>query len=324
METEKMKSAAIHEASNGLCVIAPTPFSDDGTIDASSTDSMVDFFVASGATGLTILGVMGEAPKLATEEARDFIRQVLSRTGGRIPVVVGVSAPSFGIMRDLASMAMDAGAGGVMIAPQPGLQGDEAVERYLAAAVTAVGPETPVCLQDFPPINGVHISVRTILKLTAEYPNLVMFKHEDFPGLNKLSRLRAEASATGGRRLSVMVGNSGIFLPHELDRGADGAMTGFAFPEMLAEVCRRHSAGDRTGAFDLFDAYLPLVRYEQQPGISLALRKEMLRRRGIIRSAAVRTPGPILNETDHAELRYLISRLGPDARSVLISTEGLS
>jgi len=273
---------------------------------------------------LTILGVMGEAPKLAPEEARDFIRQVLFRASGRIPVVVGVSAPSFATMRDLAKMAMDAGAGGVMIAPQPGLQGDEAVERHLAAAFSAVGTETPVCLQDFPPINGVHISVQTILKLTGEHPNLVMFKHEDFPGLNKLSRLRADATASGGRRLSVLVGNSGIFLPHELDRGADGAMTGFAFPEMLVEVCRRHAVGDRTGSFDLFDAYLPLVRYEQQPGISLALRKEMLRRRGIIRCAAVRRPGPTLNETDRAELQHLISRLGPDARSVLVSTEGLS
>jgi len=318
-----VQGTTIHEASNGLCVIAPTPFSDDGTIDAASTDSMVDFFVASGAKGLTILGVMGEAPKLAPEEARAFILQVIARTGGRIPVVVGVSGPSFAAMGNLARFSMDAGAGGVMIAPQPGLQGDEAVERHLAAAFTAVGSSVPICLQDFPPINGVHISVRTVVRLSAEHPNFVMFKHEDFPGLNKLSRLRAEASASGGRRLSVLVGNSGVFLPHELDRGADGAMTGFAFPEMLAEVCRWHAAGDRTGAYDLFDAYLPLVRYEQQPGIGLALRKEILRRRGIIRIAAVRTPGPTLNGTDHAELLHLMGRLNPDARSVLISTVGL-
>jgi 4-hydroxy-tetrahydrodipicolinate synthase len=316
-------ASAITEASDGLCVIAPTPFAEDGGIDAASADSMVDFFLESGARGITILGVMGEAPKLAPDEARAFVRQVVARTAGRVPVVVGVSAPGIAILGDLARFSMDAGAGGVMIAPTPGLQGDEAVERYLDAAIRAVGADTPVCLQDFPPINGVHISVRNVVALTAAHPNLVMFKHEDFPGLNKLSRLRAEAAATGGRRLSVLVGNSGVFLPHELERGADGAMTGFAFPEMLAEVCRRHAAGDRAGAYDLFDAYLPLIRYEQQPGIGLALRKEVLRRRGVIRSAAVRAPGPALGPQDRAELDHLIARLGPEARAVLVSTRGL-
>ena len=106
-----------------------------------------------------------------------------------------------------------------------------------------------------------------------------------------------------------MVGNAALFLPLELQRGADGAMTGFAYPEMLVQVFNRHKSGDIQGAEDLFDLYLPMVRYEQQLGIGLAIRKEILRRRGILSSAKVRSPGPSLTENDHAELTYLMERL---------------
>jgi 4-hydroxy-tetrahydrodipicolinate synthase len=318
-----MTASRIGEDSRGVFVIAATPFADDGHLDLASTDRMVDFYLASGADGLTILGVMGEAHKLSVDEARQFTLRVLARVAGRKPVIVGVSAPGLNSIASLSEFAMAAGAAGVMIAPVAGLQGDEAVERYLSLAIDAAGRETPVCLQDFPPVNGVHIPVHTVIALTARHSNLVMFKHEDHPGLNKLSRLRAEEARSGGRRLSVLVGNGGLFLPHEIERGADGAMTGFAFPEMLAEVCRRLQAGERSAAYDIFDAYLPLVRYEQQPGQGLAIRKEILRRRGAIASALVRPPGPALSQHDRQEIDWLISRLPDKARAILASQHGL-
>ena len=137
---------------------------------------------------------------------------------------------------------------------------------------------------------------------------MVMLKHEDWPGLNKISRVR-DASAQGLRRVSLLVGNGGLYLPQELARGADGAMTGFAYPEMLVEVVALHHAGEPDKAEDLFDAYLPLVRHEQQPGFGLALRKEVLRRRGVISSARVRSPGPKLNSIDLNELTRLTDRV---------------
>ena len=146
-------------------------------------------------------------------------------------------------------------------------------------------------------------------RFVAEFPQLVMLKHEEWPGLKKLTEVRRSAEAEGLRRVSVLVGNGGLYLPQELARGADGAMTGFAFPEMLVDVVRLHLAGDVDAAENLFDAYLPLVRYEQQPGIGLALRKQILYRRGVIASPAVRTPGPSLDATDHAELSRLMERV---------------
>jgi 4-hydroxy-tetrahydrodipicolinate synthase len=145
--------------------------------------------------------------------------------------------------------------------------------------------------------------------MVQSFPQLVMLKHEDCPGLGKLSQIRADAERQRLRRVSILVGNGGLYLPQELRRGADGAMTGFAFPELLVETCARYAAGDAEAAEDIFDLYLPLVRYEQQPGFGLAVRKELLRRRGAIASAKVRAPGTSLAATDLMELDNLLARL---------------
>jgi 4-hydroxy-tetrahydrodipicolinate synthase len=118
----------------------------------------------------------------------------------------------------------------------------------------------------------------------------VVLKHEDWPGLEKLTALRRAEAKNGRRRVSILVGNGGVFLPEELARGADGAMTGFAYPEMMAEVYRLHKAGETQRALDVFDAYLPLVRYEQQPGVGLLARKYVLAKRGVIASTTLCKP----------------------------------
>jgi 4-hydroxy-tetrahydrodipicolinate synthase len=144
--------------------------------------------------------------------------------------------------------------------------------------------------------------------MVAEFDQLVMLKHEECPGLSKISAVR-KASDEGLRRVSILCGNGGLYLPQELARGADGAMTGFAYPEMLVAVVALHMAGEADRAEDVFDAYLPLIRHEQQPGFGLALRKETLHRRGIIASPKVRAPGPSLSSIDKNELARLISRV---------------
>ena len=121
--------------------------------------------------------------------------------------------------------------------------------------------------------------------------------------------MRKACDGTARRHISILVGNGGLYVPQELRRGADGVMTGFAYPEMLVSVCSLFQAGQSEEAEDLFDVYLPLVRHEQQPGFGLAVRKEILRRRGAIRSAAVRAPGPRLDADDMSELDRLLARL---------------
>ena len=299
----------IHRTTAGVFVIAATPFHDDGRLDLDSADRMVDRYLDIGVDGLTILGIMGEAHKLSLDEGMAFTRRVLAHTEGKVPVIVGVSATGLDPMAALSRAAMEAGAAGVMVAPMPGLNTEARIKAYFAQVCAALGPDIPLCLQDYPMTTGVHFSVETLKALTVEHPQIVMLKHEDWPGLTKLGRMRSETGTGGVPRLSILTGNAGLFLPLELQRGADGAMTGFAYPEMMVEVVARHRAGDVDGAEDLFDAYLPLVRYEQQLGIGQAIRKEILRRRGFFSSAHVRSPGPRLTARDHEDLTRLMTRL---------------
>ncbi|MFK7880756.1 dihydrodipicolinate synthase family protein [Roseobacter sp.] len=299
----------IDRQSSGVFIIAATPFDEAGALDLASTDRMVDFYLECGVSGMTILGIMGEAPKLGGDEAETFARHVLKRVNGRVPVIVGVSAAGLDNMVRLAKTTMDAGAGGVMVAPQPGMNTEVKLKGYLAQVCAALGKDIPICFQDYPQTTGVQVSVETIIGMTVDHPQIVMLKHEDWPGLTKLSRMRAETDTGDVPRMSILTGNSALFLPQEMQRGADGAMTGFAYPEMLVQVVARHQAGDVDGAEDLFDAYLPLVRYEQQLGLGLAIRKEVLRRRGVLGSAKVRAPGPSLSALDVAELTRLTTRL---------------
>ena len=301
-------TARIERDTGGVYIIAATPFAADGALDLDSTDRMVDFYLECGVDGMTILGIMGEAPKMGGDEAERFARHVLDRVAGRVPVVVGVSAAGLDNMARLGRVVMDAGAGGLMVAPQPGLATEVKLRSYMAQVCDALG-DAPICFQDYPQTTGVQVSVETIVALTVDHPQIVMLKHEDWPGLGKLSRVRAETGTGDVPRLSILTGNSALFLPQEMQRGADGAMTGFAYPEMLVEVVARHRAGDVDGAEDLFDAYLPLVRYEQQLGLGLAIRKEVLRRRGVLASARVRAPGPAMSTRDQEELTRLIARL---------------
>lgn len=291
----------------GVFVIAATPFDDAGAVDLASTDSMVDFYLAAGADGLTILGMMGEAAKLSPDEGSLFLRRVMDRVAGRVPVVVGVSNAGSDNLVAFSHAAMAAGAAGVMIAPLPTQRTEEQVVGYYADLGRRLSADVPVVLQDFPQATGVFVSVATVERIIAACPQVVAFKHEDCPGLAKLSALRANDG--GRRRISILVGNSGLFLPQELARGADGAMTGFAYPEMMVDVCRAHADGDPARAEDIFDLYLPMVRYEAQPGLGLAIRKEVLRRRGAIASALVRAPGPKLSPADHADITGLMDRL---------------
>lgn len=299
----------IDRNSAGVFIIAATPFAQDGALDLDSTNRMVDFYLECGVTGMTILGIMGEAPKLSGEESAQFARHVLTRVAGRVPVVVGVSGAGLDNMARLSHSVMEAGAAGVMVAPMPGLGTEVKLRGYFAQVCDALGPDVPVCVQDYPQTTGVQFSVETILQLTRDHDQIVMLKHEDWPGLNKLSRVRAESGTADTPRLSILTGNAALFLPQELARGADGAMTGFAYPEMLVQVVERHKAGDVDGAEDLFDAYLPMVRYEQQLGIGLAIRKEILHRRGVLAAPKVRAPGPSMTKADHAELTRLMDRL---------------
>ena len=297
----------LDESAKGVYVITVTPFAESGALDLESTDRVTDFYLEKGADGFTVLGVMGEAPKLSAAESLQYVKRVLERTKGRVPTIVGVSSPGFAAMKELAAGVMDLGAAGVMVGPASTVKTDDQAYNYYEMVAETLGPSTPFCVQDHPLAYGVQLPVPVLLKIFKNLPTAVMLKHEDWPGpgLAKLSAIRAGQS----RRMSILAGNGGgLFLPEELSRGADGAMTGFGYPEMMAGVCRAHAAGNLDRAHDLFDAYLPLARYEQQSAAGLAVRKYMLWKRGAIASMAIRRPGPKLSPADIADIDRLVAR----------------
>ena len=231
---------------------------------------------------------------------------------------LGVTAPGFASMRALAQDVMAAGAAGVMIAPPNTLRTDEQIVGYYRQAVDAIGADVPFVIQDYPLTFSVQMTPAVIRRIATELPSCTMLKHEDWPGLEKISTLRGWERDGSLRHLPILVGNNGLFLDYEMERGADGANTGYAFPDMLCDVVRLFGAGQREQAHDLFDAHLPLLRYEQQPGVGLAVRKYILHRRGLLRSAALRAPAATLTATARAEVEHLLGRLARfDARARL-------
>ena len=293
----------------GTFAIAPTPFHDDGKIDFASIDRLTDFYTEVGCDGVTVLGILGEAPKLDAAEAEQVAVRFVKRAGSKMQVIVGVSAPGFATIRSLAKASMDAGAAGVMIAPPPHLRTDDQIIGYFKQAQEAIGDDIPWVLQDYPLTLSVVFTPAVIRKIVMDSPSCVMLKHEDWPGLEKISTLRGFQKDGSLRPLSILTGNGGLFLDFEMERGADGAMTGYAFPELLIDVVKLSKAGKRDAAHDLFDAHLPLIRYEQQPGAGLGVRKYVLNKRGVIASSAQRKPGATITAAAKAEVDYLLSRV---------------
>ena len=294
---------------SGIIVVAPTPFDEGGNIDDASLERLINHYLSSGVHGLTIMGVMGEGAKLTAAESDSVMKRIFALVGSKLPVIVGASNPDDNACITIAEKAMALGATGVMISPKPGLNSDGAVLDYFAELCEGLGPEVPICVQDYPPASGVRISVEGLVTLFQSLSQLEMLKSEDMPGLNKLTRLlRAFANAPASRP-SVFVGNNALFTELELARGADGIMTGFAFPDMLLRVYQMHKAGDVEGAADLYQKYLPLIRYETQPNVGLAARKYVLQRGGLIDCPTLREPGYTLTSEDRAEIDWMLSRL---------------
>ena len=308
--------SALQQA-HGVYPIAPTPFFDDGRIDFASIDRLSEFYLRTGSTGVTVLGQLGEAPKPDAAESLAVAERFI-RAFGRTPVIVGVTAPGFAAMRTLARESMSLGAAGVMIAPPNTLRTDDQIAGYYAQAAQAIGADVPFVIQDYPLTFSVQMTPAVIRRIVQDNASCVMLKHEDWPGLEKISALRGFERDGSMRHISILCGNGGLFLDFECERGADGAMTGYAFPDMLADVVRLQREGRRDAAHDLFDAHLPLLRYEQQPGVGLGVRKHVMQRRGLIASSAQRAPKAALTAAARDEVEDLLTRLARhDARAAL-------
>ena len=292
-------------ALSGVLPITLTPFTDDGSVDEGSIDSLVEDYLGAGAHGLTILGIMGEAARLLDEERERVLRRYLQATAGRVPVVAGVSARATRMALDYARRAEDAGAAAVMLAPPENTRNLDLVFEHFRLVAEAVS--VPVVVQDEPVNTGVVMPAPFLVRLLDEIEGCRYLKLEETPTLPKITAVKQRAK----EQVGVFGGLGGLYLYEELLRGADGIMTGFGFPQVLVGTYERFVAGDRAGAQEFFFRYLPLIRYEAQLGVGgVTIRKQVFARRGAIASPHARFPAPPVDELTLAELDDLIAAVG--------------
>lgn len=289
---------------SGIFNILATPFASDNSIDEASLRRLVEYQLGLGAYGLTILGVLGEAAKLSVDERRRVMDIVLEVVNGRVPVIVGASHDDLATCIALSQSAISAGATGVMIAPprMASPTDDDIITLYSRIAEGVTGP---IVVQDFPPVNGVIMKAEMLARLAEGIPNARYLKLEDPPLMEKIGAIRALTD-----KFMIFGGLGGMFLLEELGRGASGTMTGFAFTEILVAVYQAWIAGDKATAERIFDAYLPLIRFENQPIINLNIRKELLRRRGAIAYARLRVPFVPIDAGTLDEIDWIFRRVG--------------
>jgi 4-hydroxy-tetrahydrodipicolinate synthase len=290
----------------GIFNILATPFDAEQKLDLPSLRRLVDFQLDLGAYGLTILGVLGEAAKLTVDERRLVVDTVVETVNGRVPVVVGTSHKDKATCIALSKAAFEAGAAGVMIAPPPMDKptDDDVLALYQEIAAQI---DQPIVVQDYPPVNNIFMSPDLLAKLAERIPNARYLKLEDPPLMEKISAIRQRTT-----QFEIFGGLGGMFLLEELRRGASGTMTGFAFTEVLVAVYRAFSEGRHADAERIFDHYLPLIRYENQPVINLTIRKELLYRRGAIAHPTPRNPFVPIDSGTHDEISWILKRVGID------------
>jgi len=289
----------------GVFPILATPFNGDGSIDLESLDRLVGFMGDIGVEGITILGVLGESNRMLDKEREALIARTVAAARGRTRIIVGASHPGTQATIGLCQMARDLGADAVMIAPSAEPVPNEGRVFDYFQKVAEAGM-LPIVAQDHPASTQVHMSVPLLLRLVAEIPAIACIKEEGLPTPVRVAALK---QGMQGRRVPILTGLGALYGYFDIMAGADGFNTGFAFPEVLMAIERAARAGNSNECYRLYAKYLPLIVFEQQPGV--AVRKELLRMRGLLRNPHVRHPGAALAETAARQLREIVERVLP-------------
>ena len=294
----------------GVYSVLPTPFTASGDLDEISLRKVVDLFINAGVNGLTALGVTGEVARLDENERRRVLEVVVEHVNGRVAVVAGTTAEGTRTCIGYSRHAKSAGATAVMVSPprMPKLNSDAVVRHYTALAEAV---DIEIVVQDYPPISGFAMEPALLARIASEIPRARTIKLEDPPTPFKTSRILA---ASGDTEVRIFGGLGGVFLLEELLAGATGAMTGFAFPEILVRIVSLFRSGSIDEAADVFYRAVPLMRFEFQEGIGMAIRKEVLHRRGAIASPATRPPAAALDKTTREALDRVMAWVNRDGQ----------
>lgn len=287
----------------GVFPILITPFDEQGRVDEESLRRLVEFNIGAGVHGLGV-ALGSEVFKLSEAERVQVTRIVVDQVGGRVPVVINTGAPGTDLAVLYSRTAEEHGADALMVLP-PSFIPASAVEvrEYFRAISDAVS--IPIFLQD---TATTPISAGLARQIAEESERARYIKVESLPPPAKV----AEAVAQAGDRLTIFGGAGGGYFIEEMRRGSVGTMPFCSQPEAFVEVWNRFQAGDQAGARTAFDRTIqPINRIAAQgTGLYYHVHKELLRQRGVIRTATVRHPaGAPLDDLTRRELQEVIDTL---------------
>ena len=279
----------------GVWGILATPFHADGSVDLTSLSRQVELFARTGARGVVALGVFGEAARLDAAERTDVAASALTAASSLgLDTVIGITAldraETVAQAQVAVAVATDVG-GAAALRPGGLLRGlmvqvpsdDPALlTEHLTEVHAATG--AGLVVQDYPRSSGVTIASDVLARVVAPLRFVVAVKVESTP------TPLAVAALASGCDAPLFGGLGGVALIDELGAGAAGAMTGFSFPEGLVATVAAFESDGLDAARAVWAHWMPLAVFEQQDGLALGIRKELLRRRGVIDTAHARPP----------------------------------
>jgi 4-hydroxy-tetrahydrodipicolinate synthase len=270
----------------GLWMVLASPFDDALALDTASLERQLALADSVSAQGVVALGVFGEADALTRAEQQDVVRTVT--TASDVPVVLGLSARTTAVAVDQALSCLEAAQRpprALML--QVNSPRAEALVQHFTAIHEATG--LPVVVQDYPAASGISVPADVLVEVVRQCDGFVAaVKAESAPTPPAIATLTAAVAAP------VYGGLGGVGLVDELGCGAAGAMTGMSHPEGLRAALDAHEAGGFAAAHQAWAPWLPLANFEGQLRIGLAIRKEILRRRGVLSTGRVRPPAATL------------------------------
>ncbi len=284
----------------GVFPIVVTPFLDDGSIDYSSLDRLIDHLLAQGAHGLGLFGNASEGYTLLASERIEMLRRIAKRVNGRVPLVVSSGHTGTDAAVQLSREARDRGAAALMVLPPYFLKpdGDGLVFYYDAISK---GAGIPIMVQDAPLMSQVAMPVALLARMAREIEHVVSVKVEAPPTAPKIAALQAAANG----KLALFGGLNGNFLIEECERGAVGTMPSSDMTWVYVRVMKLLGEGNPAEAWRLFSIAMPLIRYELQPGLGVSAAKHNLVAEGVLSTARVRHPTSSIDGASEKELRVL-------------------
>jgi len=289
----------------GTFIVAVTPLDNRLNLDEISYQNLIKYYLAANINVVTVLGESAERDLLSEDERQRILRLTFESIGPKLPVVVGTGNESVQSTIRASVNAQDLGASAVMIPPprrlktKSGVPNDEAVFEYFSSVGDTI--EIPIVVQDFPQNDRPKMSVTLINRLSREISNAKYLKLEDPPTALKLTRIR-EAAGDSLRVFSAFYGRESYW---DLLHGAVGVMTSSPTPEYLVAMYESFITGDSKKAFGIYLDTLPLVHFCSELG--LAVRKEVLVRRKVIRTSKMKLQNRELEDSQKRELWQVLS-----------------